>query len=139
MIIDSHTHILPDEFRRDKGRFLDRDLTFRELFSSARATSASGEDLLSAMSESGVDKSVACGYGWTDIETACASNDYILEYHSNGAAMKGGSSSEVSVDADATIHIDEDVVRFQDCDGVFLRHSPLVSRLAPLCAQINTD
>lgn len=79
MIIDSHTHILPDEFRRDKDRFLERDLTFRELFSSAKAASASGDDLLSAMSESGVDKSVACGYGWTDIETARVANDYILE------------------------------------------------------------
>ena len=79
MIIDSHTHILPDDFRRDKKRFLDRDLTFREMFASEKAHTASLKELLIEMKNSGVETSVACGYGWTDLETAKISNDYILD------------------------------------------------------------
>lgn len=79
MIIDSHTHVLPDEFRTDKERFLQRDATFRALFSSPRAKTVSAEALLEEMDKNGVDRSVIAGYGWTDIETARLSNDYLLE------------------------------------------------------------
>lgn len=79
MIIDSHTHVLPDEFRADKERFLQRDATFRALFSSPRAKTVSAEALLEEMDKNSVDRSVIAGYGWTDIETARLSNDYLLE------------------------------------------------------------
>ena len=79
MIIDSHTHILPDDFRTDTERFLRADQTFRDLFSSPRARSASAGELIHAMNEAGVDMAVAAGYGWTSIHVAKMSNDYILE------------------------------------------------------------
>lgn len=79
LIIDSHTHILPEVFRRDKKRFLDRDLTFKEMFASEKARTVSSKELLEEMKISGVGTSVACGYGWTDLETAKISNDYILD------------------------------------------------------------
>lgn len=79
MIIDSHTHILPDQFRTEKNRFLQREATFRALFSSSRAKTASAEQLLDEMERSGVDKSVVAGYGWTDLKTAQLSNDYLIE------------------------------------------------------------
>jgi predicted TIM-barrel fold metal-dependent hydrolase len=78
MIIDSHTHILPEVFRSEKSRFLEKDGTFRALFSSDRAASASSELLLEEMNRSEVDVSVVAGYGWTDLETAQLSNDYLL-------------------------------------------------------------
>ena len=78
MIVDSHTHILPDEFRADRDRILARDATFRTLFSSPKARSASSEDLLAEMEISGVDAAVVAGYGWTDLDTAKLSNDYLL-------------------------------------------------------------
>ncbi len=79
VIIDSHVHVLPDEFRNDKDRFLDADLTFRELFASPKAKTVSVELLLKEMKDSGVDRSVIAGYGWTDFSTAQISNDYLLE------------------------------------------------------------
>lgn len=79
MIFDSHTHILPDQFRTDKDRYLKRDATFRELFSSPKARTASAKTLLAEMNQAGVDKSVIAGYGWTDLETAIVANDYLLE------------------------------------------------------------
>ncbi|MDA0677281.1 MAG: amidohydrolase family protein [Chloroflexi bacterium] len=79
MIVDSHTHILPDEFRTDRDRKLARDATLRALFSSPKATSASAAELLAEMKHAGVDVSVIAGYGWTDFETAQLSNNYLLE------------------------------------------------------------
>lgn len=79
MIIDSHTHVLPDMFRTGKQRILERDATFRALFSSSKANIASADDLLTEMDQNGVDRSVIAGYGWTDIETARHANDYLLE------------------------------------------------------------
>ncbi|MDA0232712.1 MAG: amidohydrolase family protein [Chloroflexi bacterium] len=78
MIVDSHTHILPDEFRVEKGRFLERDGTFKALFSSPKAAPVPAEALLSEMRRAGVDHSVVAGYGWTDLDTARLSNDYLL-------------------------------------------------------------
>ena len=40
---------------------------------------ATAEDLIRAMDEDGVDRSVAMGIGWTDPGLACAANDYIIE------------------------------------------------------------
>lgn len=78
-IIDSHTHVLPEQFRLEKERFLEADATFRELFNSPKAKSASAENLLNEMKRSGVEKSVIAGYGWTDISTAQLANDYLLD------------------------------------------------------------
>ena len=83
MIVDSHTHILPDEFRDEKERFLHRDATFKAMFSSPKAASASADALLNEMQRSGVDRSVVAGYGWTDLATARLSNDYLLSSAAN--------------------------------------------------------
>ncbi len=79
MIVDSHTHVLPDEFRLDKERRIERDATFRAMFSSPKAKSVSAETLIAEMDGSGVSRSVIAGYGWTDLETAQLANDYLLE------------------------------------------------------------
>lgn len=79
MIIDSHTHILPESFRVRKDEYLKRDSTFRGLFSSARAMPATADELVAEMERAGVDVSVAVGYGWTDIGVARESNDYLLK------------------------------------------------------------
>ena len=67
------------------------------------------------------------------------SKDYVLEYHAKGFPKINGSRFEGENGAEATIHVECDVVRFQNEDGVFVRHSPLVKRIAPLCAQIYKD
>ena len=79
MIIDSHTHILPDEFRRERARILKVDATFAALFSAASAKTADAEALIASMDRAGVDVSVAAGYGWTDEGVARLANDYALD------------------------------------------------------------
>ena len=79
-VIDAHTHILPDRFRSEPEAFLERDLTFRALFGQARNSRTAGADeLIASMDEAGVDAAVVMGYGWTDLDTARLSNDYLLE------------------------------------------------------------
>ena len=79
MIIDSHTHVLPEEFRQDRARFLKADATFAALFAADRAKAASAEDLIASMDGAGADASVAAGFGWTDDGAARLANDYALD------------------------------------------------------------
>lgn len=78
LIVDSHTHILPGEFRDQRERWLAADRTFSALFNDTGALTASSRDLITEMDEAGVDISVALGYGWTDQDAARLSNDYLL-------------------------------------------------------------
>ena len=78
MIVDSHTHILPDAFRDQRDRWLRADRTFGALFDDTAALTVSAGELISAMDGAGVDVSVALGYGWTDQDAARISNDYTL-------------------------------------------------------------
>ena len=79
MIIDSHSHILPDVFRRERDRILAADATFAALFGHGRAKTATAEELVASMDTEGVAMSVTAGYGWTDPGVACQANDYILD------------------------------------------------------------
>lgn len=78
MIVDSHTHILPDAFRDQRDRWLRADRTFGALFDDTAALTVSAGELISEMDGAGVDVSVALGYGWTDQDAARISNDYML-------------------------------------------------------------
>ena len=79
MIVDFHTHILPPEFSSERRRYRGLDATLRELFTDDQIGMATGDQLVQQMDNSGVDVSVAVGYGWTDIGVARTSNDYILD------------------------------------------------------------
>jgi len=78
LIVDSHTHILPGEFREQRERWLATDRTFAALFDDTAALSVSSGELVAEMDSAGVDLSVALGYGWTDQDAARLSNDYLL-------------------------------------------------------------
>ena len=79
MIIDSHTHILPDEFRQERARILRADATFAALFSETGAKTATAAALIASMDRAGVGVSAAAGYGWTDEGVARLANDYALD------------------------------------------------------------
>ena len=79
MIVDFHTHVLPDSFRDDRERIVRADATFAELFADPHAKTASYDELLASMDVAGIDSSLALGYGWTDQGVARESNDYLLE------------------------------------------------------------
>ena len=76
---DFHTHILPPQVSQEREKWAERDATFGELLADPRAKLASAEDLISAMDEDGIDRSVTMGFGWTDIDLARECNDYIAK------------------------------------------------------------
>ena len=79
MIIDALTHILPPYFNEHRDEALARDRTFAELFADPKARIAQAEHLLEEMDRSEVERSVIAGFGWTDLDLARRSNDYLLE------------------------------------------------------------
>jgi predicted TIM-barrel fold metal-dependent hydrolase len=79
VIIDFHTHIFPPWLRDHRERYVDRDATFRELFSDPKARIATAEELVQAMDEDGVDVAVVMGIGWADQGLAREVNDYVIE------------------------------------------------------------
>ena len=79
MATDFHTHIFPPDLRARRERRLEKDATFADMFADPAARMASAEDLVAAMDEDGVRRSVAMGMGWTDAGLARESNDYIIE------------------------------------------------------------
>ena len=78
-VIDFHTHVFPPWLRDDRERYLSRDATLGELYTSPRARMATAEDLVEAMNEDGIDVSVVLGIGWTDEGLARETNDYVIE------------------------------------------------------------
>ena len=79
MTTDFHTHIFPPWLQAEREKWVERDATFGELFADPKARMATAEDLIRAMDEDGVDRSVAMGIGWTDYGLAREANDYIIE------------------------------------------------------------
>jgi predicted TIM-barrel fold metal-dependent hydrolase len=79
MIIDAHTHIFPERFRNERADVLERDRTFRELFSGPSSKLATADELLSVMDETGVQVSVIAGIGWENLEVAREANENILD------------------------------------------------------------
>jgi len=79
MIIDCHTHIFPDEVRRNRGKYSQKDIAFGEIYKDERAKMVGVEELIRSMDEGGIDKAVVCGFPWSDSALCSAGNDYILE------------------------------------------------------------
>ena len=79
MIIDCHTHIFPDEVRRNRARYAQKDLAFGEIYGDEKAKMVGVEELICSMDETGVDKVVVCGFPWSDSALCVTGNDYILE------------------------------------------------------------
>jgi predicted TIM-barrel fold metal-dependent hydrolase len=86
MIVDAHTHIFPPSVRDGRDAYLERDTTFRELYSSDRASIATADELLASMDVAGIDVSIACGFAWSDADLCAEHNEYLLE----AAAASGG-------------------------------------------------
>ena len=79
MVVDSHCHILPANFRTRRDDLLARDATFAALFSGDNPRMATSDSLIEAMDEAGISWSVAMGLGWTDQSLAVEANDYIIQ------------------------------------------------------------
>ncbi len=78
MVIDFHTHIFPPSIKKDREKFFDEE-GFRLLYSSQNAKLITAEELIDAMDENHIDRSVVFGFPWKNDRYYKMHNDYILE------------------------------------------------------------
>jgi predicted TIM-barrel fold metal-dependent hydrolase len=78
MIIDFHTHLFPKQVRNNKRTYFQSEPAFKLLYESARSRLVGAEELLNAMDENQVDKSVVFGFPWKNSDTVKMHNDYII-------------------------------------------------------------
>lgn len=79
MIIDCHTHIFPDEVRKDREAFCERDEGFSSIYKNSKNRMVGVEDLIASMDKSGVDRSVICGFPWNKPDLCYLHNEYLME------------------------------------------------------------
>jgi hypothetical protein len=79
MIIDCHTHIFPDEIRKDRGPFCERDKGFSSIYKNSKTKIAGVEDLIASMDGAGVERSVICGFPWSRADLCSLHNEYLME------------------------------------------------------------
>ena len=79
MIIDFHTHIFPPRIRENREDFLIGEQAFKTLYHSPQARLVGAGDLISAMDEAGVQKSLVFGFPWENAEYFKLNNDYVVE------------------------------------------------------------
>jgi len=78
MIIDCHTHIFPSEIRQNREKFFPREPAFDLLYAAPGSRLVGAEELLEAMDENQVDRSVVFGFPWCLSDTFEKHNDYIM-------------------------------------------------------------
>jgi len=78
MIIDSHTHIFPEEVRKDRASFCKRDEGFSFIYKDPKSRMVGAEDLIASMDESGIDRSVICGFSWNQPDLCSLHNQYLM-------------------------------------------------------------
>jgi len=79
MIIDFHTHIFPKNMRENREVFFKGEVAFETLYSPPQAKLASAGDLIAAMDEADVQKSIVFGFPWENAEYFKRNNDYVIE------------------------------------------------------------
>jgi predicted TIM-barrel fold metal-dependent hydrolase len=79
MIIDCHTHIFPEEVRKDRDGFCKKDKAFSIIYKNSKAKMAGAEDLIASMDESGINRSVVCGFPWNQPDLCSFHNHYLME------------------------------------------------------------
>lgn len=79
MIIDVHAHLFPRTIRQDRGNFFTNEAAFELLYRSPRSKLVGATDLIAAMDESGVDRTVVFGFPWHRADRFRRHNDYIMD------------------------------------------------------------
>ncbi len=80
MIIDCHVHIVPDEIRKNRERFVtEKEKEVYLIYQDPKAKMVGAEEVLKVMDEQGVDKAVVFGLPWTSEELYSLNNDYVLD------------------------------------------------------------
>ena len=79
MIIDFHTHLFPESICSGRESYCESEPAFELLYRSPKSRLAGATELLAAMDENGVDRSVVFGFPWQDPELFKMHNDCIME------------------------------------------------------------
>jgi predicted TIM-barrel fold metal-dependent hydrolase len=79
MIIDVHTHIFPQEIRKNREKYFTTEPAFKKLYQSPKSRLIGAQDMLALMNDNQVDKSVIFGFPWKDSGLFKRHNDYISE------------------------------------------------------------
>lgn len=79
MIVDFHTHIFPEQIRRNREKYFASEPAFELLYRSPKSRLAGARSLVETMDACGVDVSVTFGFPWRNPDTFRRHNDYILE------------------------------------------------------------
>lgn len=79
MIIDTHTHIFPEQVKQNRSRYFNNEPEFKLLYNSPKADICNIVDLLKSMDRYQVDISIICGFPWRTPDHAKANNDVIIE------------------------------------------------------------
>jgi len=79
VIIDCHTHIFPDEVRKNREAFFEKDEGFASIYKDSKAKMVGVEDLIVSMDESGIERSVICGFPWSQSDLCYFHNQYLME------------------------------------------------------------
>jgi len=79
MIIDFHTHIFPKAIREHRETYFPSESAFKLLYDSPGSKLVGAKEIVAAMDEQGVDRSVVFGFPWKDSATFKMQNDYVME------------------------------------------------------------
>jgi predicted TIM-barrel fold metal-dependent hydrolase len=79
MIIDCHTHIFPDEVRKNREAFCLRDRGFSSIYKNPKARIIGAEELIASMDESGIEQSVICGFPWNETGLCSLHNQFLID------------------------------------------------------------
>ncbi|MBW2369120.1 MAG: amidohydrolase [Deltaproteobacteria bacterium] len=79
MIIDFHTHIFPENIRANREHFFQGETAFELLYRPKHSKLIGVRDLIDAMDENGIDRSVVFGFPWKNPETVRRHNNYVME------------------------------------------------------------
>jgi len=78
MIIDFHTLLFPESICSGRKACCESEPSFEMLYRSPQSRLVSAPELLAAMDENGVDRSVVFGFPWQNAELFRRHNDYIM-------------------------------------------------------------
>jgi predicted TIM-barrel fold metal-dependent hydrolase len=78
-IIDVHTHIFPKEIRTRRESYFSDEPAFKKLYQSPRSRLIGAQEMLAAMDDHLVERSVIFGFPWKDSRRFSKHNDYISD------------------------------------------------------------
>jgi hypothetical protein len=78
-IIDVHTHIFPKEIRTRREDYFTNEPAFKKLYRSPKSRLISFKQMLAAMDDNQVEKTVIFGFPWKNESLFKKHNDYIIQ------------------------------------------------------------